>query len=166
MSDFVPSIGVGRRAAAVPSDDSALERACEMIVDAGHAGARWAIFPTGYIPGYPDWVWAIGPAAGPSLDALRAEAWAGAVCIPSDITDRLCAVAQRARVNVAIGLIERDDAAGASYFNTVLVIDRHGQIVGTYRALLSDPAAPRVWDAAQATPSDEHPAVTARVSGI
>jgi nitrilase len=165
MSHFVLSIGAENRvASALNGPDSALERACEMIVDAGLAGTRWAIFPEGYIPGYPDWLWAIDPSAEPSLDALRAEALAGAVCIPSDITDRLCAVAQRARVNVVIGLIERDDAAGASYFNTLLVIDLLGRIVGTYRAQLSSLADPRVWVSGQRTHEDTQ--VTVPVGGI
>ena len=54
--------------------DSALEQACERIVDAGLAGAHWAIFPEGYIPGYPNWIWTVHPGDHPLLSALRAEA--------------------------------------------------------------------------------------------
>lgn len=33
--------------------DVRLERACELIVDAGQAGAQWIIFPEAYLPGAP-----------------------------------------------------------------------------------------------------------------
>jgi predicted amidohydrolase len=163
MSHIVSSLGV-ENCAASHGSDAALERACEIIVDAGQAGARWAIFPEGAIPGHPAWLWAIGPGADPPLDLLHTEALASAVRIPSDITDRLCAVAQRARVNVAIGLIERDDAAGASYFNTVLIIDAMGQIIGAYRIPLLSAANRPIWVSGQKV--HEHGRSTATVGGI
>jgi nitrilase len=165
-----PPIIVESRAAWAPHGcDSALERACEIIVDAGLAGARWAVFPEGFIPGYPAWVWATRPGDDPLLDALRAEALAGAVRVPSDISDRLCRVAQRAQVNIAVGVIERDDAAGgAPYYNTLLFINTQGQIVGKYRAPLSNGATLLVWvpgEDEDAAPADEARA-TSSVGGI
>ena len=140
--------------------ESALEQACERIVDAGLAGARWAIFPEGYIPGYPLWVWMVHPQDHPLLNALRAEAMANAVQIPSAVTDRLCAVAQRAQVNVAIGVIERADADDeATCYNTLLFIDTQGRLVGRYRtACVSAATSPTWFPAAIGRPSDETPA--------
>ncbi len=43
-----------------------LEKACELIVDAGLAGARLIVFPAAFIPGYPAWVWTIPPGQGGS----------------------------------------------------------------------------------------------------
>ncbi len=115
--------------------ESALEYACERIVDAGLAGARWVILSEGYIPGYPAWVWALRPGDDPLLNALHAEARANTVRVPSAVTDRLCRVAQRAQVNVAIGVIERDTADDSvAYYNTLLFISAQGRIVGTYRS--------------------------------
>jgi len=37
--------------------DAHLERACELIVDAGQAGAAWIVFPETYLPGAPAWLW-------------------------------------------------------------------------------------------------------------
>jgi Carbon-nitrogen hydrolase len=34
-----------------------LEKACELIVDAGQVGARLIVFPTAFIPGYRVWMW-------------------------------------------------------------------------------------------------------------
>jgi len=110
-----------------------LERACELIVDAGQAGAQWIIFPEAYLPGAPAWLW-----SGPHDDALSHElhalALAAAVAVPGAVSDRLCRVAQRSRVGVAIGLIERDND---SCYSSLLLIDAQGHICGHYRSALS-----------------------------
>ncbi|MGH2481214.1 MAG: nitrilase-related carbon-nitrogen hydrolase [Ktedonobacteraceae bacterium] len=36
-----------------------IEKACELIARAGHAGARLIVFPEAFIPAYPAWVWTI-----------------------------------------------------------------------------------------------------------
>jgi predicted amidohydrolase len=147
--------------------DSALEQVCERIVDAGLVGARWVIFPEGCIPGYPTWVWAVCSGDNPLLGALHTEALANAVSIPSDVTDRLCRVAQRAQINVVVGVIERDVTdQGTTFYNTLLCIDAHGQMVGTYRAPYSREATQFDWfPAAIIRPTDEA-SLLARVGGI
>jgi nitrilase len=116
-----------------PIDDSALEQVCERIIDAGLAGARWIIFPEGCLPGYPAWVWTLQSGHDPLLDTLHAAATAHAVRIPSDATDRLCGIARRAQVNVVIGVIERSADDHISYYNTLLVINAQGRLIGRYR---------------------------------
>jgi len=72
-----------------------LEKACELIAEAGRARARLIAFPEAFIPTYPDWVWAVPPGEEGLLNDLYAELLANAVTIPSDVTDRLCRAAQR-----------------------------------------------------------------------
>jgi len=133
------------------TDDSALEQVCERIVDAGLAEARWVIFPEGCLPGYPAWVWALHSGIDLQLDRLRAEVLDNAVRIPSDTTDRLCSVAQRAQVNVAVGVIEREGIDDhVALYSTVLFVSAQGLIVGRYRAPLAREATQPVWIPAQA----------------
>lgn len=142
----------------LPTDGTVLEQVCERLVDAGLAGAHWVLFPEGCLPGYPAWMWALRSGIGPQLDALRAEVLANAIHIPSDVTDRLCSVAQRAQVNMVIGVIERDDTHYAlAIYSTLLVINLHGQIVGSYRTSLAGEALPGFWTAARGEP-DAHEA--------
>ena len=147
--------------------DSALEQVCERIVDAGLVGARWVLFPEGCIPGYPAWVWAVRSGDNPLLDALHTEALASAVSIPSSVIDRLCCVAQRAQINVVVGVIERDVTDQSTTFsNTLLCIDAQGQMVGTYRAPYSREATQFDWfPAAIMRPTDEASLLT-HVGGI
>jgi nitrilase len=115
-------------------------------VDAGHAGARLIVFPAAFLPGYPAWIWSIPPDQGGLLKELYARLLANAVSIPSDTTDRLCRIAQRARINVIMGLNECDtEASGARCYNTLLYIDARGQILGKHRSLVLAGAERLIW---------------------
>jgi predicted amidohydrolase len=150
-----------------PTDDSALEQVCERIIDAGLAGARWVIFPEGCLPGYPAWVWALHSGIDPQIDTLRAEVVANAIHIPSDATDRLCSIAQRAQVNVVIGVIERDGTDDRlTTYSSLLVITAQGLIVGRYRTPLAREAAQGVWIPARAEASIHESLGVSRIGGI
>jgi predicted amidohydrolase len=127
--------------------DARLERACELIVDAGQAGAGWIVFPETYLPGAPAWIWSV-----PHGDALARDlhsiALAHAVVIPGAISERLCRVAQRSRVCVAIGVVERDNE---SCYSSLLLIDAHGRICGHNRAALSSTSTQQSWSPVAST---------------
>jgi nitrilase len=115
--------------------DAALELACELIVDAGDMGAELIVFPAGFLPGYPEWIWSIPPGEHEQINALLDRARRDAVRIPSEVTDRLCRVAQRAHINVVIGLIELDDTATRPvWYSTLLIIDMQGHLLEGFRA--------------------------------
>lgn len=144
-----PFVVAAIQATPVPFDrEATLERACELIMDAGRAGARFVVFPSAFIPGYPDWVWTIPASEGQRHRELRATLLAHAVDVPGGCTDRLCRIARRARVNVAIGVSERA-ADGAALYNTILHIGEDGTVLGRHRALALASAERLVW-----TPGD------------
>src|SRR5437867_3350276 len=89
-----PFVVAAAQAAPVFLDRAAtLEKACDLIAEAGRAGARLVVFPEAFIPTYPDWVWAIPPGEEGMLNDLYAELLDQAVTIPSDATDVLCRAA-------------------------------------------------------------------------
>ena len=150
-----------------PSADSALEQICERIIDAGLAGACWVIFPEGCLPGYPAWIWALHSGIDPLLDTLRAEVVANAIHIPSDATDRLCSIARRAEVNVAVGVIEREGIDDrVTVYSTLLLISAQGLMVGRYRTPLVREATQRVWIPAQVDASIHESVGVYHIGGI
>lgn len=123
-----------------------VEKACELIVDAGERGARLIVFPTAFIPGYPVWVWSTAPGEQHLLNELYAHLLANAVSIPSETTDRLCRIAQRARIHVVMGMSERDmETSGTTCYNTLLSINAQGRLLGKHRSLLLTGAERLVW---------------------
>ena len=71
--------------------EATLERACSLIAEAAAKGARLVVFPEGYLPGYPFWVWFIPSGNTKALRELYAKLLDNSVSIPDDATERLCA---------------------------------------------------------------------------
>ncbi len=117
--------------------DATVEKARDLIAEAGASKVRLAVFPECFIPTYPLWVWFIPPKDTRALRELYAELVENAVTIPSETTDQLCRAARAAGINVVIGMNERNaEASGSTLYNTTLCIDAKGNIVGKRRKLM------------------------------
>ena len=104
--------------------EKSVQKAVDLIAQAGKNNAKLIVFPEAFIPGYPDWVWVIPNGNGKMLDELYTELIANSVSIPDDSTQRLSKAAKDAGIYVAIGIHELNvEASGASLFNTILYID-------------------------------------------
>jgi nitrilase len=95
-------------------------------------------------------VWAIPLGEGGTLSELYAQLVANAVEIPGPATECLCQTAKRANVHIVIGVNERNiEASGASLYNSLLVIDAQGNILGVHRKLM--PTGASAWCGAGGT---------------
>lgn len=122
------------------------DKACEAIAEAGKNGAQLLVFPEAFISGYPDWVWVIPPNQTKQLGDLYVKLVENAVSIPDSTTDRLCKAAKLAKINVVIGMNERNsETSNASLFNTILFIDDKGKILGKHRKLMPTNCERIVW---------------------
>ena len=126
--------------------DATVEKACRLIETAGREGAGLVAFPESFIPGYPDWVWAVPAGEEGLLNRLYAEFLANSVEIPGPATALLCQAARRAGVYVVMGLSERNvEASNASLYNSLLYIDPQGKILGKHRKLVPTGGERLVW---------------------
>ena len=130
------------RAAAVQAAPSFLDReetvqkACELILEAGAQGADLIVFPEVFISGYCHWLH-FSPAGHPMSIHLNRELFKSAVEIPSPATDRLCEAARKADAYVVMGLNERRPGAmPGTLYNTMLFIHRNGTIMGKHQKLM------------------------------
>ena len=123
-----------------------LEKACDIIAEAGQNGAKLVVFPEAFIPAYPDWGHLVPGGRGDMLNELYAALVENAVAIPDQTTDRLCQAAKKAKVHVAIGVNERNrEASNASLYNSLLYIDASGTILGKHRKLIPTAGERTVW---------------------
>ncbi|MBT8386017.1 MAG: carbon-nitrogen hydrolase family protein [Ignavibacteria bacterium] len=123
-----------------------VEKACELVAKANAKGAKLIVFPEGFIPAYPDWVWVVPPYKKPILDEMYSELLENAVSIPDDATKKLAAAAKKNKIFIAIGVNERNsEASNASLFNTLLYFDDKGNIIGKHRKLIPTGAERLVW---------------------
>jgi nitrilase len=126
--------------------EKTVEKACEAILDAGEKGVDLIVFPEAFIPGYPDWVWLIPNSKKAELDDLYLKLVENAVSIPEKTTTKLCKAAKKAKVNVVIGLHERNtETSNASLFNSLLFIDDRGSILGKHRKLIPTGGERLIW---------------------
>jgi len=113
-----------------------IEKACRLIEDAGKNGAELITFSESFIPAYPAY-YTVGYETPPHewtdyMVALQDNS----VVIPGEDTEILGEAAKKAGAYIVIGCNELDDRAGSrTVFNTLLFIDRDGNVMGRHRKL-------------------------------
>jgi len=126
--------------------EKTIEKACEAIIEAGKNSTKLIVFPEAFISGYPDWVWLIPNSKGAELNQLYLKLVESAISIPDDSTNKLCNAAKKAKINVVIGIHERNtETSGTSLFNSLIFINDEGQIIGKHRKLIPTGGERLIW---------------------
>lgn len=115
--------------------EATVEKAADLIREAGAGGAEFIGFPENFIPGHPVWLY-YHPATSPKSLDFAVELYKNSVEIPSPETDALCHAAADAGAFVVMGLTEKRPGETGTLFNTQLFIDRSGRIVGKHQKLV------------------------------
>ena len=110
-----------------------VDKACRLIAECAQNGAKLIAFPETFIPGYPHWLHVLRVDQG---HPLHIRLMKNAVEAPSETTDRLCEAAKRADAIVVVGINERDPVNWGSLYNTNLIIDRTGKLLGKHRKIM------------------------------
>ena len=143
--------------------EASTEKACRLIQEAGALGATIAAFGETWLPGYPFFAFA-------SLKQLTWQAMAeylsNAVDIPSPTTDKLCATAKTADIDVVIGVVERDTRTGGTVYCTLLFIGREGHILGRHRKIKPTFFERAVWGEGDAIGLRTYQRPYGRISGL
>ncbi len=119
-----------------------VEKACRLMLEAARKGAKLVAFPETFVPGYPYWIWLDVPSENyPMFQKLFDEA----VVVPGPATEELCRGAREADVHVVIGINERLSTQMGTMWNTNLLIDNKGKILGKHRKIVPTFAEKMVW---------------------
>jgi nitrilase len=114
-----------------------IAKACELIGEAGKSGAELILFPEGFVPTYPFWVWFIPAGQTRPLRELYTHLLENSVTVPDSSTELLSAAARADGIAVAIGINEANaEASGTTLYNSLLFIGTDGEILGTHRKLV------------------------------
>jgi predicted amidohydrolase len=113
--------------------EASVEKVCRIISECAENGARLIAFPETFIPGYPHWLHVLRVDQGHPLHIRLIK---NAVEVPSEATDRMCDAARKADAVVVVGINERDPVNWGSLYNTNLIIDRTGRILGKHRKIM------------------------------
>jgi nitrilase len=147
--------------------EATIDKACRLIAEAGAGGARLVLFPEGFVPTYPLWVWHVPAGDSATLRELYAELLAQSVTVPGPACERLAAAARAAGVAVAIGVNERNaEASGGSLYNTLLLFDREGRLRARHRKLVPTAGERLVHAAGDGSTLAVHELDGVRISGL
>jgi nitrilase len=147
--------------------EATIDKAAQLMAEAGREGARLVVFPETFVPAYPDWVWAIPPGRGSLLGELYSELVDQSVTVPGPATERLGDAARAAGTYVAIGVNERNSTASdASLYNTLLYFDPQGNLIGKHQKLV--PTAPErmVWAPGSGSTLEVYDTGIGKLSGL
>lgn len=115
------------------------------IADAGKQQIRLLVFPETWLTGYPVWIDTAPEAAiWDNADAKAAfrRLFENSPSLASPEIGRLCKAAQKARVNVVMGLNEKD---GRTLYNSMVYISETGEILANHRKLVPTFTERMIW---------------------
>lgn len=121
--------------------DKTIDKAISFIKEAAGNGAQLIAFPEVFVAGYPYWNWIMTPVQG---SVWYEKLYKASVAVPSPEIDRICQAAKDNDIHIVIGINERGDSYGEIY-NTNLIIDNNGTLIGKHRKLVPTWAEKLTW---------------------
>ncbi len=142
--------------------DATVDKACELIADAGRAGAKLIVFPETWIPMYPFWHSTPGVFSGELFTRL----WRESVEIPSPSTVKLAQAAADANAYVVMGINERDVTTRGTLYNTMVYFSPSGEIIKKHRKLMPTFTERTLWGFGDGSDLDLIDTPLGRVGGL
>ncbi len=121
--------------------DKTIEKAISFIKEASSNGAQLIAFPEVFVAGYPYWNWIMTPVQG---SKWYEQLYKNSVAVTDESMKPLFQAAKEFNMHVVIGINERGDSYGEIY-NTNLIIDNHGTLIGKHRKLVPTWAEKLTW---------------------
>ncbi len=121
--------------------DKTIEKAISFIKEASSNGAQLIAFPEVFVAGYPYWNWIMTPVQG---SKWYEQLYKNSVAITDESMKPLFQAAKDFNMHVVIGINERGDSYGEIY-NTNLIIDNNGNLIGKHRKLVPTWAEKLTW---------------------
>lgn len=121
--------------------EATVDKAIALIKEAASNGANLIAFPEVFIAGYPYWNWIMTPVKG---SRWYEQLYLNSITVPGPEVDKICKAAKENKIHLVIGINERGDSLGELY-NTNLIINDHGQLLGKHRKLVPTWAEKLTW---------------------
>ena len=121
--------------------EETINKAISFVKEATSNGANLVAFPEVFVAGYPYWNWIMTPVQG---SKWYEELYKSSVKVDDAVMQPLFQAAKIHNCHVVIGINERGDSYGEIY-NTNLIIDNQGKLIGKHRKLVPTWAEKLTW---------------------
>ena len=125
-----------------------IEKACDLINQAAEQGAQLVLFPEAFVPAYPRGL-SFGTVVGSrTLEGRKIwqSYWENTVDVPGPATEKLGDAARKAKIYLAIGVIERDAMrSSGTLYCTLLYFGPDGRLLGKHQKLKPTAAERLIW---------------------
>ncbi len=121
--------------------EKTIEKAVSFIREATGNGANLVAFPEVFVAGYPYWNWIMTPVQG---SKWYEQLYKSSVKVDDAEMKPLFKAAKDHNCHIVIGINERGDSYGEIY-NTNLIIDNNGKLIGKHRKLVPTWAEKLTW---------------------
>ncbi len=121
--------------------DATVDKTISIIAEAAGNGASLVAFPEVFVAGYPYWNWIMTPVQG---SKWYEKLYVNSITVPGPETDKICQAAKEHNCHIVIGVNERGQSFGELY-NTNLIIDNKGNLIGKHRKLVPTWAEKLTW---------------------
>lgn len=121
--------------------EKTIDKAITFIKEASENGANLIAFPEVFVSGYPYWNWIMTPVQG---SKWYEKLYKSAITADGSEVKRICDAAKEFNIHIVIGINERGPSFGEIY-NTNLIIDNLGNLIGKHRKLVPTWAEKLTW---------------------
>jgi len=137
VGDVYPVVRVAAvQAASVFLDrEACVEKACRLILEAADNGAKFIVFPEGFIPTHPVW-YHHHPATGAISNRLATELFKNSIEIPCPETRAIGAAARAAGAYVVMGACEKLPNTTGTMFNSQVYFGPDGSIIRKHQKIM------------------------------
>jgi aliphatic nitrilase len=119
--------------------DGTTEKIIKAIEKCGLEGIRLAVFPETIIPNYPYFALCNPPL---QIRGLLEKLYDQSVDVPGPVTERVSATARKFEAVIVLGVNERE---GGSLYNTQIIFDADGTLLGKRRKIMPTYCERMVW---------------------
>ena len=121
--------------------EKTIDKAITFIKEAAENGSQLIAFPEVFVSGYPYWNWIMTPVQG---SKWYEKLYKSAISADGSEVKRICAAAKEFNIHIVIGINEKGTSFGEIY-NTNLIIDNNGNLIGKHRKLVPTWAEKLTW---------------------
>jgi len=121
--------------------EKTIDKAITFIKEAAGNGSQLIAFPEVFVCGYPYWNWIMTPVQG---SKWYEKLYKSAITVDGSEVKRICDAAKEFNIHIVIGINEKGTSFGEIY-NTNLIIDNNGNLIGKHRKLVPTWAEKLTW---------------------